>query len=175
MRKLLLLALATGLIAATVVGLASASRTAGQAKVTPSAETANAYLVAGDHPCTNDWMNFGCDVSGTAYSQLTQINKSNVANLKVAWDKGYSVGTYNGPVHAQPLCCANGLMYIPSANTTQAVKPDTGDIVWKYQGPKYDTTSSGASGTTLQIIARHLGWNPKASATPASRTARSSR
>ena len=130
MRKLLLLALATGLVATTVVGLASASRNAGhQAKVTPSAEAANAYLMAGDHPCVNDWMNFGCDVGGTAYSQLTQINKSNVANLKVAWDKGYSVGTYSGPVHSQPLCCANGLMYIPSANTTKAVKPDTGDIV----------------------------------------------
>ncbi len=158
MRKLLLLLLAIGMVGATTVALATASGTAPHAvKVSP--ETANAYLMPGDHPCVNDWMNFGCDTGNTAYSQLTQIKPSNVSQLKVAWDQGYSVPQYSGPVHAQPLCCANGLMYIASANTDQAVKPDTGEIVWQYQGAKFDTTSSGASGTTLQIISRSIAFD----------------
>jgi quinohemoprotein ethanol dehydrogenase len=158
MRKFFLLVAAGGLLAAATVGLASASRSA--PKVTPSAETANAYLMPGDHPCTNDWMSFGCDVGGTAYSHLTQINKSNVTQLKVAWAAGYSPGTYSGPVHAQPLCCANNMMYLPSANTTEALEPDTGKIIWKYQGPKYDTTSGGPNSTSLQIISRNIAFNP---------------
>jgi len=161
MRKFLLLLSAIGVVGATTVALAAASGTMPHAaKVTPSAETANAYLMPGDHPCVNDWMNFGCDVGGTAFSQLTQIKPGNVSQLKVVWDKGYSVPQYSGPVHAEPLCCANGLMYIASANTDQAVNPATGDIVWQYQGTKYDTTSSGPTSTSLQIISRNLGYDP---------------
>src|SRR5262249_9138120 len=162
MRRLLTGLLVAGLAAVSVVALASASRSSGnQAKVAPSAETANAYLMPGDQPCQNEWIYYGWDIGGDSFSKLTQINKGNVANLKVAWDKGYSVGTYSGPVMTQPICCPNGQMYVASANTTEAVKPDTGDILWKYQGPKFDTTSSGPNATTMQIIARGIAYDTK--------------
>src|SRR5690242_21300229 len=34
---------------------------------------------------TDDWPAYGHDSGGTRYSSLTQINKENVGNLKVAW------------------------------------------------------------------------------------------
>jgi quinohemoprotein ethanol dehydrogenase len=157
-RKLLLGLIAAGALGAMTVALASASSTAKH--ITPSAETANAYLMAGDKPCTNDWMNYGCDQSGTDYSQLTQITPSNLSQLHVVWDQGYSTSSYTGTIEGQPLCCANGLMYLASANTDEAVNPATGDIVWQYQGAKYDTTSGGPNATTLQIPARNIGYDP---------------
>src|SRR5947207_1868589 len=125
MRKLLGLLVATALVGATTVALASAAGTG--PKITPSAETANAYLMPGDHPCINDWLYYGCDAGGTAYSQLTQINKTNVGQLRVAWDKGFAIPQYSSPVETQPMCCPNGLMYVPTPTTTVAVRPDTGD------------------------------------------------
>ncbi|MBV8396296.1 MAG: PQQ-binding-like beta-propeller repeat protein, partial [Actinobacteria bacterium] len=158
MRKLFMLLAASALLSATVVGLASASRSG--KNVTPSAETANAYLMAGDKPCTNDWMNYGCDQGDTSYSQLTQINAGNLSKLHVIWDQGYSTSSYTGTIEGQPLCCANGMMYLASANTDEAVDPATGNIIWQYQGAKYDTTSGGAAATNLQIPARNIGYDP---------------
>jgi len=36
-------------------------------------------------PAASDWPNYGNDPGGTRYSPLTQINRENVTNLKVAW------------------------------------------------------------------------------------------
>ena len=33
-----------------------------------------------------DWPYYGGDVGGSRYSRLTEINKSNVAKLKIAWE-----------------------------------------------------------------------------------------
>jgi outer membrane protein assembly factor BamB len=157
-RRLLIPLALTGLAAAVLVALASASGTTKH--VTPSAETANAYLQQGDKPCVNDWMTYGCDIGGTNFSQLKQINKSNVSQLKVAWDQGYSIPQYTGPVQVTPLCCANGLMYVPAANSDLAVNPATGEVVWKYDGAKYDTTSGGPTSTKLQAISRTIAYDP---------------
>jgi glucose dehydrogenase len=35
---------------------------------------------------TADWPSYGGDAGGTRYLLLTQIDKSNVAQLKVAWE-----------------------------------------------------------------------------------------
>jgi quinoprotein glucose dehydrogenase len=42
---------------------------------------------SGSHPSEpgNDWPFYGRDVGGIRYSPLTQINRQNVATLKVAW------------------------------------------------------------------------------------------
>jgi glucose dehydrogenase len=163
MRRVLLLTFATLGIAATIAALASASRTS--PNVTPSAETANAYLPKGVQPCVNDWLYYGCDSVGTAYSQLKQITTSNVANLKVAWDQGYMPAAYSGPVHSQPICCPNNMMYTPGADSLLALEPDTGKVIWKYQGAKYDTnTAAGASSTKLNIASRNIAFSPKLNA-----------
>jgi quinohemoprotein ethanol dehydrogenase len=160
MRKLVFLAVTAALVAATVVALASASSTS--PKITPSAETANAYLPKGVKPCVNDWLYFGCDAAGTAYSQLKQITKANVTKLKVVWDQGYMPPAYSQPVHAQPICCANNMMYTTGADSLLALEPDTGKIIWKYQGVKYDTTTAaGAASTKYNIAARNIAYSDK--------------
>jgi alcohol dehydrogenase (cytochrome c) len=116
MRKWLLLTVAMGLVAASMVALASASRTS--TKITPSAETANAYLPKGVKPCTNDWMYYGCDVVGTAYSQLTQINKTNVKDLQVAWV--HQSGVVIQGLESTPLVIDGVMYYIASNNRVES-------------------------------------------------------
>src|SRR5207249_2816270 len=84
MHRFLFIVVATALLAAATVALASASSTAAGKKAAPTPEGVG-YLPQGVTPCGNDWPMAACDLSSTAFSNLTQINKSNVAKLKVAW------------------------------------------------------------------------------------------
>ena len=78
-------------MAATTVALASASRTAPRkAAASPGAESANAYLPTGETPAADNWSWTGGDESDTGFSQLKQINSSNVGGLKVVWNGSYS-------------------------------------------------------------------------------------
>ena len=56
MRRLMYFVVAAGLVAATTVALASASRTAHRkSAASPAGESANAYLPAGEAPLTDNW------------------------------------------------------------------------------------------------------------------------
>src|ERR1700681_1055988 len=84
MRRMLYFVVAAGLVAATTVALASASRTAGsKGAASPAGESATAYLPAGEAPLADNWSLPGGDTSSTLFSQLKQINSSNVGSLKV--------------------------------------------------------------------------------------------
>ena len=85
MRRFLYFVVTAGLIAATTVALASASRTAPR-KAVATGESANAYLPKGTPPLVNDWIHPGGDASSTLFSQLKEINSSNVGGLKVVWN-----------------------------------------------------------------------------------------
>src|SRR4051794_27780394 len=93
MRKFLMFTLALGLVAGTMVALASASNHAKRA--TP--ETAYPWLPVSELPAgssTNNWEYPQGDLAHTNYSLLKQINTSNVANLKMAWQV-----SLNGPAY----------------------------------------------------------------------------
>src|SRR6266700_4081916 len=112
MRKLLYFVVTAGIVAATTVALASASRTAPHA--TPAGEAANAYLPTGTKPLTDDWTLPGGDTASTLFSQLKQINSSNVGSLKVVWNGSYRAPAANTAQFQQaPICCPDGLMYLP--------------------------------------------------------------
>src|SRR5580765_2416297 len=89
MRKLLYFAVAVGLVAATTVALASASRTAPR-KAVATGESANAYLPKGVAASGDNWNWSGGDAADTGYSQLKEINSSNVGSLKVAWNGSFA-------------------------------------------------------------------------------------
>src|SRR5262245_31339598 len=143
LRRSLYLAAAAGLVAATIVAFASASRTApSRSGVTP--ETPNAWLPAGLIPAGHDWETTGGDLAGSSFSTLKQINTSNVARLKMVWQK-----TYNGPGQGYPkpenrpivlsgadknLPLATGTMFLPTNQGVVALNPENGDIVWQYKG-----------------------------------------
>ena len=84
---------------------------------------------------------FNRDLAGTRYSPLTQINTTNVANLKVAWT--YKLRPRDGkPLTGQspsemfqeitPIV-VNGVMYLPAADRVVALEPETGKEIWSYE------------------------------------------
>src|SRR5215813_8338502 len=48
----------------------------------------------GDAPRLGEWLNYGNDPGGTRYSSLAQIDRANVAQLRVAWT--YHTGEAGG-------------------------------------------------------------------------------
>ncbi len=84
----------------------------GTCAVTALALMATAAVAAG-----TDWETSGHDLGGQRYSPLTQINKSNVANLQIAWSYHLTPAGYSGrPRLAEviPIVVGNH-MYISSA------------------------------------------------------------
>src|SRR5579863_3886201 len=138
MRKFLYTAVAVGLVAVTSVALASASRTAPRtAKVSPA--ESNSYLPAGEAPLTDNWTVSGGDYANTMYSQLNQINSTNVGSLKVVWNGSYRPAGLTSQLSQAPLCCPDNLMFQETAIGMVAINPGDGTVVWEYQGAKSDT------------------------------------
>jgi hypothetical protein len=156
MRRLLYFVVGAALVAVTTVAFASASSRHGTAS--PTAEGANAYLPAGETPMTNDWTLPGGDTSSTLFSQLKEINSSNVANLKVVWNGSYRAAGQAGSLQQAPLCCPDGLMYQDVTAGMVAINPGDGTVAWQYQGVKYDTVRGA---TTIHTAARGFSWDPK--------------
>ena len=156
MRKLLYFAVMAGLVAATAVALASASRTAPRA--TPAQETANAYLPVGVTPAVNDWTLPGGDVSSSMFSQLKQINSTNVGSLKVAWNGSYRAPAAGGSLQQAPICCPSGLMYQIVTAGVVGINPGDGTVAWEYKGVPFDTVRGS---TTTHTAARGISWSPK--------------
>ncbi len=85
-----------------------------------------------------DWPYYGGDAGGSRYSPLTQINKSNVAKLKVAWEYhtgDVSDGSDNrrkSEFEATPIV-ADGTMYVSTPfNRVVALDPETGREKWSF-------------------------------------------
>ncbi len=84
----------------------------------------------------NDWVMPLGDYSSTRYSELDQINKSNVGDLQVAWT--FSTGVLRG--HEGGPLVIGDVMYIhtPFPNKVFALDlNDNGRIIWKYE-PRQD-------------------------------------
>ena len=92
-----------------------------------------------------DWPTYNRDLAGTRYSPLTQINTTNVANLKQAWayrlrpEAGVVVPAINQPASASEIfqqitpIVVNGIMYMPSGNRVVALEPETAKEIWRYE------------------------------------------
>src|SRR5262245_3258819 len=94
---------------------------------------------------TDEWIAYGRDAGGTRYSPLTQINRENVKQLKVAWTyhtgalevKGRSVN--NAAFEATPIL-VDGTLYLSTPfSRVIALDPTTGKERWSYD-PKIDLT-----------------------------------
>src|SRR5471030_1513306 len=90
------------------------------------------------------WGSYRGNSETNAYSPLTQINKSNVQNLEVAWQFGPGNpapaagaaapgrGFGGGPTESNPII-VDGVMYSSLArNKVYAVNSATGEQVWEY-------------------------------------------
>ena len=78
----------------------------------------------------NNWLHYGKDYQGTRFSQLEQINTSNIKNLVPKWNLSFGV------VGAQDsqTTVVNGRLYVTSSgNKVFSVDGATGKILWKYE------------------------------------------
>jgi len=80
-----------------------------------------------ENPSAADWLMWRGTFGATGYSQLEQVNRHNVADLGVAWTLALPVsGNEITPlVH-------DGVMFIESANTVEALNAADGSILWQY-------------------------------------------
>jgi quinohemoprotein ethanol dehydrogenase len=156
MRKGFSVVVATGMLAATLVGLASAGKAVSNRAAAPrvSPEAANAYLPLGVTPAGTDWTSPGGEITSTAYSTLSQINTGNVANLKMTWQDTFTGYNQNPETfESQPIVVSGkgknlpletGTMFFTLMTGVVALDPLTGTTLWQYQGPVGDTTQTGA-------------------------------
>jgi quinoprotein glucose dehydrogenase len=91
-----------------------------------------------------EWPVFGGDQAGTKYSTLTQINKDNVRNLKVAWE-WHTGEKANEQFHTTPAVfevtpvMVDGTLYLSTPyNRVVALDPATGKERWSYDPKAYE-------------------------------------
>src|SRR5437867_3806572 len=81
------------------------------------------------NPDPGDWLMINRTVDQHRYSPLDQINKSNVAQLRMVWTRGLPPGTQETtPVVHDGII----YMFVPGAGV-QAVDGTNGDLIWEYQ------------------------------------------
>ncbi len=108
-----------------------------------------------------DWPNYGNDPGGTRYSPLTQINRENVANLKVAWTfhtgdiSDGSQGRRRSGFESTPILVDDTLYVTTPFNRVIALDPETGKQRWAYD-PKIDQTWKSGDGLINRGVATWL-------------------
>jgi quinoprotein glucose dehydrogenase len=90
-----------------------------------------------------EWPFYGGDPGGAKYSTLTDVNKSNVSRLGVAWEWKTSekalaeYGTRPGNFQVTPLMIDNVLYFSTPYNRVIALNADTGAELWAYDPKPY--------------------------------------
>ena len=87
-------------------------------------------------PDPADWLMYSRTYDAQRYSPLSQINKSNVASLALAWSKPLAAG----PLEIIPLV-HRGVMYLTTPGSRDggsrvvALDATTGETLWEYVAP----------------------------------------
>jgi len=105
--------------------------TAGESKTTPARVTNGKPTqkeLNAAHTASTDWLMSNHDYGGQRFVDLKQINRENVASLKMV--AKYDIGDRN-PFHNNPVV-SNGLMYITVKDSTIALDAATLKVQWKY-------------------------------------------
>jgi alcohol dehydrogenase (cytochrome c) len=88
-----------------------------------------------------DWASYNGGMNGSRYSQLAQINRSNVSKLAPRWI--YSLNTAR--LQVTPVV-VEGVMYVTSANECYALDAGSGREIWHYQRPRTKGLIGNAAG-----------------------------
>jgi quinoprotein glucose dehydrogenase len=106
----------------------------------------------------DDWAYYGHDAGGTRYSPLTQINRQNVAQLKVAWVfhtediSDGSGGKKRSGLETTPIL-VDGTLYLTTGfNRVFAIDPETGKQLWVYD-PMIDLAGDYGDGLINRGVA----------------------
>ena len=83
-----------------------------------------------------DWPATGSDRGNTRYSALSQIDRDNVADLRIAWT--YRTGDSppsGGQIQATPIV-VDGILYTTTpALAVVALRADSGTLLWRFEPP----------------------------------------
>ena len=79
----------------------------------------------------SEWISYGGNPDGTRYSPLTQINRSNVSQLQVAWT--YDCNEGPGGTQSQPIVVDGVLYAVTSQHNVVALDAATGKPIWKFE------------------------------------------
>jgi len=83
-------------------------------------------------PDASDWLMWRRTLDSWGYSPLNQVNRNNVAQLRMVWTRGMATGGSN---ESTPLV-HDGVLYLPNTgDNIQALDAQTGDLIWDYQRP----------------------------------------
>jgi quinoprotein glucose dehydrogenase len=126
------------------------------------ASAALALMATAATAAGTDWPVSGHDAGSQRYSPLTQINKSNVANLQIAWTYHLTPAGYTGRprlVESVPVVIGNDMYISSSYGEVIALNATTGAELWKYKLPDNDTPAErgvaywkGSSGFPAAIV-----------------------
>jgi quinoprotein glucose dehydrogenase len=114
------------------------------------------------------WPNYGNDAGGSRYSPLTQINRENVAQLKVAWT--YRTGALDvqrelnqkAAFEATPILVEGKLFLSTPYDHVIALDPSSGAKLWEFD-PKLDVSHGYSEVTSRGVSA----WREAAAKTVA--------
>jgi quinoprotein glucose dehydrogenase len=105
-----------------------------------------------------DWPYYGGDAGGSRYSPLTEIDKHNVTELKIAWEyhtgdvSDGSGGRRKSEFEATPIV-VDGTMYLSTPfNRVVALEPETGQQKWSFD-PKIDLHAPYSEGLVNRGVA----------------------
>ena len=80
-------------------------------------------------PDPADWLHVSRTYDQQRFSPLTQINKDNVATLRMAWSRGLPPG-----VQESTPIVYRGVMYVMApGGRVQAIDATNGDLIWEYR------------------------------------------
>ena len=80
-------------------------------------------------PDPADWLHISRTYNQHRFSPLNQINKGNVAQLRMAWSRGLPAGTQE----STPVVY-RGVMYVMApGGSIQALDATNGDLIWEYE------------------------------------------
>jgi alcohol dehydrogenase (cytochrome c) len=94
------------------------------------------------HPSDADWLMWRRTYSSLGFSPLKQIDKPNVADLRLAWSRAL-------PLSADEITplVYDGVLFIESGNTVEALDGAKGDLLWQYVRPLPDQLINGREST----------------------------
>jgi quinoprotein glucose dehydrogenase len=97
-----------------------------------------------DPPASGEWPFYGGDQAGTKYSVLTDVNRSTVARLGIAWEWSPrekaldEFGTRPGNFQTTPLMIGAVLYLSTPYNRVVALNADTGVELWAFDPKAYE-------------------------------------
>jgi alcohol dehydrogenase (cytochrome c) len=90
------------------------------------------------HPPDGDWLMWRRAYDALGHSPLRQIDKSNITRLRALWSWALPIS----PNEITPLA-HDGVLFIKSADTVEALDAASGSLLWRYRRPLPDALQGG--------------------------------